>query len=116
MSVLVASVTVLAERVSSSTDATGWTTDTDRVVIYQGPGQAWPNRRGAERGASGGGDAGPFDPTIAESVVVLLPPDAGVEPGDILTVEGREWVAGFCYPRRGPVASLDHLRVEAVGL
>ena len=114
MGVLIESHDVTVERVAGTTDVTGWTLDTGRVVMWTGRAQVSPAGASTGRLAASEGGSGPYSPQVGAQVVVLLPVDAICAPGDVITLDGQEYAVGHTMVRRGPVASLDHLRAEAV--
>jgi len=105
---------VIVERVAVSTDDTGWTVDSGREAVWTGRGTLRPNGATTDRSAASG--TGTFDPVTMSSWVLILPPNATVAGGDVVTIDGTEYAVGHAVVRRGAVASLDHTRVEMMAI
>jgi hypothetical protein len=77
---------------SGQADAHGWALPPEAEAAWSGQGnlQAQPGRSDAR--ATDGGGHGPYEPGQSPSAVLLLPPEAEPQDGQVAMIRGRPWV------------------------
>jgi hypothetical protein len=110
--IVLATSSVIVHTVEKGTDGHGWATSTVTGVRWVGRGNLQVNQPTGDTRASDRGGAGPNDPRIVITGNLYLPPDADVQAGDRVTVDGQRWRAETIQPTLDPtMAGLDTLTV-----
>lgn len=83
-------------------DAHGWATATTGSSRWQGSGNLQIGPPTGYTDATDRGGSGPHDPRLITTGSLYLPPDAAVEAGDLIVIDGQRWRADTVQPTLDP--------------